>query len=85
MLMGDKDDFFYTRTAQIKNNAPKGKLKKAFDHALSEIGVHYDDSTRRLKRAGIEVTDILVKGLGHTMTEESFDRSMKYLVKKLKK
>ncbi|MBI1215527.1 MAG: hypothetical protein GC185_06890 [Alphaproteobacteria bacterium] len=92
ILMGDQDYFFYTRTAQIKNpqgkcplKAPKRKLRNAFDKAIGEIGVHYDDSKRRLERAGIEATGELVKGMGHTINEESFNKTVKYLAKKLKK
>lgn len=84
ILMGDKDEFFYLRDPRAKK-PPKGRLKKAFDKALSEIGVHYDDSARRLKRAGLDVTPVLVKDLTHTINETSFEQTVLFLKKTLNK
>ncbi len=82
LLMGDEDHFFYTRVVSVKK---PNKLKKAFDKALSTISVHYDSSLARIKAAGIPVKGVIVKGLHHTINEDSFTATVDFLKGKLKK
>jgi predicted esterase len=90
LLMGDQDHFFYTRAELVQPAKPakiskaKGRLKKAFDQVIGSISVHYESSLKRLKRAGLPVTGVLVKGLGHTINEESFTATMDFISKGLK-
>ena len=82
LLMGDEDTFFYTKVMDVKK---PNKLKKAFDKAMQTISVHYDSSLKRLKRSGMPTTGVLVKGLHHTMTEESLKHTLDFIGKKLNK
>jgi predicted esterase len=81
LLMGDQDHFFYTTDKGVKK---PGKLKRAFDKAMSTISVHYDASLKRLKRAGFPTTGVLVNGLHHTINEESFQHTVTFLKNHLK-
>ncbi|MEZ0226651.1 MAG: alpha/beta hydrolase [Alphaproteobacteria bacterium] len=81
LLMGDEDHFFYTTDKGVKK---QGKLKRAFDKAMSTISVHYDASLKRLKRAGFPTTGKLVGGLHHTISPESFQHTVDFLKKHLK-
>lgn len=82
LLMGDQDHFFYTRTMSIKKPT---RLKKAFDKAISTISVHYDSSLKRLQHSGIPTKGVLVKGLHHTINEESLQHTLDFLKGKINK
>ena len=85
MVMGDQDNYFYVTPKTIEEQPPKGRVVKAFDKALSKISVHYNASLKRLQRAGLPVESVVVKGLTHNINEESFDHTIKFIVKRLKK
>lgn len=93
LLMGDDDHYFYTSSRVVKNPNPPPKpkkmhergLKKIFDTALSQISVHYNASLMRLKRAGMKAKGIVIKGMTHTINEESFTHSIDFMVEHLKK
>ncbi|MDE1153217.1 MAG: dienelactone hydrolase family protein [Micavibrio sp.] len=82
LLMGDGDDYFYTTPRKIEK--PQTRFKKVFDRAVSGISVHFNSSVRRLKRAGLPTTGVLVKNLGHNINAESFDTSVNFLAERLK-
>lgn len=82
-VMGDNDNFFYT--GKMKVAPPKNKLKKAFQDAVSQISLHYDDSLQRLKNAKIPVTEKIIPGMGHTVNEDSFRPAMDFIKQHLKK
>lgn len=83
LLMGDQDHFFYTKVRTVEEKP--GRLRKAFDKALSRISIHYNSSLARLKRAGLPATGVVVKGLYHTITPDSFEETLKFIGKHLKK
>lgn len=89
LLMGTEDRLFYKNTRKIANpTAPpkKNRLKKVFDHALSQISVHYNSSLVRLRKTGAdEVKGVLVHGMDHTINEESFLHAVGFIVDHLKK
>ena len=82
LVMGDEDSFFYTRTMNVKKPT---RLKKAFDKAMQSVSVHYDSSLKRLKRAGLTTTGVLVKGLTHSINEESLQHTLDFIGGKLHK
>lgn len=84
MVMGDQDQLFYTRRLTLPE-PKKGKLKKAFHKVARRIGLHYDDSVKRLKGAGLDVTERIVPDLQHTISRESFDVSVEFIKKRLGK
>ncbi|HYD17886.1 MAG TPA: alpha/beta fold hydrolase [Patescibacteria group bacterium] len=85
LLMGDQDNYFYTINRHVaKNPKPRGRLGRAFDKALTSISVHYNASLQRLKRAGLPVEAVVVKGLHHTINDESFGKSVDFIVKNLR-
>ena len=81
LVMGDDDHFFYTKAMSVKK---PNRLKKAFDKAMQTISVHYDSSLKRLKNAGIPAKGVLVKGLHHTINEESLQHTLDFIGEKLK-
>lgn len=86
LLMGDQDEIFYTTSRHVeKKPKPRGKLGKVFDKALNRISVHYNASLMRLRRAGLPVEGVVIKGLSHTINEESFKTTLDFIVKHLKK
>ncbi len=86
LLMGDQDEIFYTTSRHVERKPkPRGKLGKVFDKALNRISVHYNASLMRLKRAGLPVEGVVIKGMSHTINEESFKTTLDFIVKKLKK
>lgn len=92
-VMGEKDDFFYAGKMKVEPAKPqkpsKGKLKKAFDNALSDavaqVSLHYDDSLKRLQKAKLPVEDKVIPGLGHTINKNSFAPAMDFMRRKLGK
>lgn len=84
MVMGEKDALFYTQRLTLP--APrKGRIRKAFHRAAARVSLHYDDSVKRLKKAGIPVSEHLVEGMTHTINRESFGHSVGFIKKRLKK
>jgi predicted esterase len=82
LLMGDEDSFFYTRVMEVKK---PNHLKRAFDKAIQSISVHYDSSLKRLKKAGVKAKGVVVKGLGHTISEESLKHTLDFIDDHVKK
>lgn len=82
MLIGDQDKMFYADKPSLP---PKGMLKKAFQFAADNLSLQHPDSVRRLKRAGVPVESEVVPGLGHTISEASFGRALKFMLPRLKK
>lgn len=85
MVMGDQDNYFYVTPKFVEQPPKKGRVARAFDRALSRISVHYNASIRRLQRAGLPVEGVVVKGLTHNINEESFNKTMDFIVRHLKK
>lgn len=81
-VMGEKDHFFYEGKMNVQ---PKGKLKKAFNEAVSHVSLHFDDSLRRLKGAKLPTEDKVIPGLGHTINKNSFTPAMDFIRRKLGK
>ncbi len=82
-VMGDKDSFFYTEKMQVA--PPKNKLKKAFQNAVSQVSLQYHDSLQRLLNAKIPAQGKVIPGMGHTVSEQSFQPAMVFIKNKLKK
>lgn len=80
-VMGDKDDFFYAGTTEVK---PASKFKKAFNDAVSHVSLNFNDSLKRLRRAKMDVEDKVIPGLGHTVNKKSFEPAMEFIQRKLK-
>lgn len=85
VVMGDKDALFYTQRLTLPSPKKAGKLQSAFNKVASRIGLHHDDSVKRLKKAGIDVSEKIVDDLTHAISTESFDHSVKFIKKKLAK
>lgn len=80
-VMGDKDALFYDGKTDIK---PKGRLKKAFSDAVSQVSLHYDDSLRRLQKAKLPTEGKVVPDLGHTINKKSFKPAMEFIQRHLR-
>lgn len=88
LVMGDEDRLFYKNSRIIENPNPppkRGKIGKAFDKALDRISIHYNASLMRLKKIGMLSKGVVVSGMSHTINEESFGHSIKFIVDHLKK
>ena len=85
MLVGDVDNFFFTRRLTVPAPPGNGRLKKAFGKAVSKIGFHYDDSIKRLQKAGIPFEQDIIPGLRHTINEESFGKSSGFISGRLRR
>jgi predicted esterase len=84
LIMGEEDQLFYKTVTTVEK--PKlNPLKKAFDKVMAPISIHYNASLKRLRKAGLPVTGVVVNGMAHTINEESFKQSIDFLSKKLKK
>lgn len=83
LVMGENDDLFYTKPLTVRKKP--NPLKRAFDKAVSGISVHYNASLKRLKRAGLQTTGVLVKDLGHNINAESFNASTRFIAARLHK
>lgn len=85
MVMGEKDPLFYTGKLSLPKPQKGGRIKKAFHKAASRVGLHYDDSVRRLKKAGIDVSECIIDDLPHSINKESFDQSLDFIKKRFGK
>jgi phospholipase/carboxylesterase len=84
MVMGESDALFYTQRLTLP--APRtGRVKKVFHKAAARVSLHHDDSVRRLKKAGVPVSEHLVEGLNHTINRQSFGQSVDFIKKRLAK
>lgn len=86
LLMGDNDGYFYTqRLTMPVPQQRKGRLKKVFSKAAARIGFHHDDSRKRLSKAKVPFETELIEGMAHTITAESFGKSVAFINKRLSK
>jgi len=82
MIMGDKDDLFSLPEDGSKPSA--SRTVEAFRKAGIKANMDHPSSVERLKKAGIAVTEKVVKNQGHRITEESWHEASAFVAKKLK-
>ena len=85
LIMGEEEMLFYKTVTPVKKPEKPNPLKRAFDRAIAPISVHYNQSIKRLRKAGLPVTGVVINGMAHTINEESFKQSVDFIAKKLKK
>lgn len=86
MIMGDKDELFYSAPLAQSKPVSKnlGKIVRVARKAVRHVGVHHRDSVARLKRAGVPVTDQVVPGLTHYLNPASINASLDFIGQRLK-
>lgn len=84
LLMGDKDDIFFT-TGKKKMPRDASRLVKIFNRMIGGINLHHDRTLKKLKKAKIDVTEKIIPGQRHAITDESWDAANAFVARKLKK
>lgn len=85
LIMGEEDMLFYKTVTTVQKPEKPNPLKRAFDRAIAPISVHYNQSIKRLRKAGLPVTGVVINGMAHTINEESFRQSVDFIAKQLNK
>lgn len=84
LLMGDRDNIFYTTG---KKKMPKGasRLIKIFNRLGGGINLHHDRTLKKIRKAKIDVTEQIFPGQNHVITSESWDAANEFVAKRLRK
>ena len=83
ILMGDRDEIFFPDHRQ--KDHPVSKLVKAFRKVGINFSLDHKDTVRRVRKAGLPLREVIVHGLGHNITDESWDQVDSFVAKNLRK
>ncbi len=89
MIMGDKDELFYLDGGHthIHKGMSKtmAKVVKLFRRTGLSLSFNHDAAVGRVRNAGFEVSEKLMQGLNHRISEESWAEVNGFVKKRLKK
>ncbi|MBI3441411.1 MAG: dienelactone hydrolase family protein [Proteobacteria bacterium] len=82
MVVGDKDEVFFLPEKKLHQRT--SPIIKAFNRLGIRVNLHHNQSVKRLKKAGIPVSEKVFGGQTHSITDSSWQEATAFVAKKLK-